>query len=139
MNWSGRGRQEFFSGLSMTILFTLLYFFVFRAWWIFFPLVFAGILPLSRGLFKLMEDRNRRQRLSAREAAENARYPEKLILQTARKRNGKVTPALIALDSDLTLEEAEKALRYMASHGYASMEVTESGTVEYIFTDFLPQ
>ena len=140
MNWSGKGRQEFFSGLSMTILFTLLYFFVFGvgAWWVIFPLVFAGILPLSRGLFKLLENRSREKSIAEREAAQNARYPEKLILQTARDRKGRVTPALIALDSSLSIEEAEKALRYMASHGYASMEVTENGTVEYIFADFLP-
>lgn len=138
MNWKGRGHQEFFSGLSMTILFTLLYFFVFRAWWILFPLVFAGIMPLVRGLFKLLEDRNRKINFQRDNDLQNARYPEKAILQTAKDRQGKVTPALIALDSNLSIEEAEKGLRYMASHGYASMEVTESGTVEYIFSEFLP-
>lgn len=139
MNWRGRGRQEFFSGLSMTILFTLLYFFVFQAWWVFFPLVFAGILPLTRGLFKLLEDKNREKSFQKEKAVQDARYPEKIILQTARDKGGKVTPALIALNSNLSIEEAEKALRYMASHGYATMEVTDNGAVEYVFTDFLPQ
>ena len=139
MNWSGKGRQEFFSGLSMTILFTLLYFLVFRVWWVFFPLIFAGIMPTVRGIFKMLDDRNKQRTFKNETAVENAHYPEKAILQAARDRQGKVTPALIALDSNLSIEEAEKALRYMASRGYASMEVTESGSIEYIFTDFLPQ
>jgi len=36
------------------------------------------------------------------------------------------------------MEEAQKALEDMVRRGYASMEVKESGTVEYVFPEFLP-
>ena len=94
---------------------------------------------MVRGLFKILDDSSRQRNFQKEKAVETAQYPERAILQAARDRQGKVTPALIALDSNLSIEEAEKALHYMASHGYATMEVTENGSIEYIFSDFLPQ
>jgi len=48
-----------------------------------------------------------------------------------------VTPALVVLGSELTIEEAERALDALARKGYASMRVSDDGRVEYEFAEFL--
>ena len=60
------------------------------------------------------------------------------ILFVAKNEQGKVTPAIIALNTNISLEDASKALENMVKQGYATMEVRDSGTVEYVFPEFIP-
>ncbi|AEJ62450.1 hypothetical protein Spith_2195 [Spirochaeta thermophila DSM 6578] len=117
------------SGLSMILVFGVLWsttnivFFV-------FPLVFAGIIPLLHGLRKLFTQLARRTR--RRPSGDR----EKEILLVARRHGGVLTPTILAVETELTLKEAEKMLEQLASKGYASMEITDSGRIEYHFPEF---
>jgi hypothetical protein len=103
------------------------------AWWAVFPIVFAGVLPFIHGLQSLLAERRARP-----SAAELAARIEKEILRIARKSGGSLTPAIVALESDLTAERAEEALQGLTRRGYASMRVTDEGRVFYDFPEFQP-
>ncbi|HTH13277.1 MAG TPA: hypothetical protein VMB23_02700, partial [Spirochaetia bacterium] len=60
---------------------------------------------------------------------------EKIVLRIAKDRGGVVTPALVALHSDLPLAEAEKLLGDLAARGYAEMRIKDNGTIDYVFPD----
>lgn len=62
---------------------------------------------------------------------------EKTILRAAKKNNGLVTPGEVALEGDVSVEEAKKALEKLASKGYAEMRVRSSGVVVYVFSEFV--
>jgi hypothetical protein len=108
-----------------------------QQWWFIFPLVFAGILPLAEGLRRL-----RRERLPPKQVEEQPQAlltsaaAEKQILLAAKEEKGIVTPALIALKTELTIQEAEKLLEEMARKGYAMMHVRDDGRIEYEFPEF---
>jgi predicted transcriptional regulator len=133
------GKNEFYSGLSMTVLFGGI-FLMFKSWWfLIFPLVFAGLLPLARGTGKLLEERSRNRiepRKQARPLSRDDR--ERLILKTARNHAGRVSVTLIAVETDMTIAQAEEILEDLVHRGYASLEVRENGGLEYHFPDFLP-
>ena len=61
---------------------------------------------------------------------------EKVILQTAKKNRGQTTPAEIALQSDIAIEQAQKYLEKLASKGYAEMRIKKSGVIVYVFPEF---
>ena len=106
-------------------------------WWFFiFPLLFAGVLPMVDGLRRIGSQK-RRGELPPRGTA-NAASAEKQILLAAKENGGVVTPALVALKTELSIQEAEKALEEMAQRGYANMRVTDSGRIEYEFPEFAP-
>lgn len=132
-----RARDEFISGLTMTAAFGALWIFLGSTFWV-FPMVFAGVIPLIRGGFRYFSDRrlpeNRRRQIIESKTA----TIERAILTVAKTEKGRITPALVALNTDAGLEEAQKALEEMVKHGYASMDVKDTGTVEYIFPEFLP-
>ncbi len=122
------------SGLIFTVVFGVAWALLPRMWWFVFPLVFAGILPAMQGIRRMVQYRSeQRDRVGNREA-----WAEKQILRTAREERGVVTPALIALKTDLTIAAAEKVLEHMARRGYAEMRINPSGRIEYTFPEFLP-
>ena len=59
--------------------------------------------------------------------------PEKQILNIAKEKGGRVTVSEISMNSNLSLDEAEKYLKEMASKGYAGMDVNDSGIIIYEF------
>ncbi len=61
---------------------------------------------------------------------------ERVILKAAKKNNGLVTPSDVALEGDISLEEAKKQLEKLVSKGFSEMRVTKSGTIVYLFNDF---
>jgi hypothetical protein len=61
---------------------------------------------------------------------------EKVILRTAKKNHGAVTPGEVALEGDFSVDEAKKALEKMAAAGNAEMRVRSSGVVVYVFPEF---
>jgi hypothetical protein len=62
---------------------------------------------------------------------------EKIILRTARKNGGVATPGQVALEGDIPIEEAKKALEKLVSGGYADIRVRKSGAIVYVFPEFL--
>jgi hypothetical protein len=132
-----KARDEFISGLSMIAVFSTLWIFFGGFFWV-FPLLFAGVLPCIRGGVKFFTDAKLRgnSRIELLEPQEEG--IERAILKTAKESMGRVTPAIVALNANATLENAEKALEDMVKHGYASMDVRDNGTVEYVFPEFLP-
>ena len=132
-----KARDEFISGLTMTIAFSALWIFLGQGFWV-FPMVFAGLIPLIRGGIRYFSERRlpekrRQQLLEAK--TENI---ERAILTVAQREKGRITPAIVALNTNASLEKAQEALEDMVKRGYASMDVRDNGTVEYVFPEFLP-
>jgi hypothetical protein len=61
---------------------------------------------------------------------------EHAILRIARANRGTVTPAQVAVESEWTLEQAQKALEKLAAGGHADMRIRDSGVIEYRFVEF---
>ena len=60
------------------------------------------------------------------------------MLKTAKEEQGRITPGLVALKSELSIAEAQKILENMVQMGYALMNIKESGHIEYEFPEFVP-
>lgn len=137
--------ETFTSGLVFTVVFGALLGWH-GAWWWIFPLAFAGVLPMVKGLTSMVSGR---QRLGGPQPAPQMEGPggtvpgkvdsERQILLVAKEENGRVTPALAALKTELSIENAEHILQNMAEKGYATMHVTDEGRVEYRFPEFGPR
>ncbi|MES2767255.1 MAG: hypothetical protein V4642_15370 [Bacteroidota bacterium] len=69
-----------------------------------------------------------------------ARNPslEPAVLRAAREKFGVLTPALLAVECNITIEEASAQLEYLAARGICTIEVNSEGRVYYHFPDFLP-
>ncbi len=61
---------------------------------------------------------------------------ETVILRTAKKNNGVVTPSAVALEGDIDLDEAKEALEKLVRKGYAEIRVKKSGMYVYFFHEF---
>lgn len=62
---------------------------------------------------------------------------ERVILRTAKKNRGRTTPSEVALEGDVSIEEAKRDLDKLVTKGFAEMRVSKSGTIVYIFPDFV--
>ena len=62
---------------------------------------------------------------------------EKHILRSAKSNRGYTTPSEVALQSDVSVEEAKNALDYLVSKGFAEMKISKSGSIVYFFPDIL--
>lgn len=60
---------------------------------------------------------------------------ERVILRTAKKNRGRATASEVALEGDVTIEEAKRDLEKLVSKGYAEMRVTKTGTIVYLFPE----
>jgi len=60
---------------------------------------------------------------------------EKIILQIAKSRRGVITPAIVVLESDMKIADAETVLQSLAARGYAEMRLKDNGTIDYVFHD----
>lgn len=58
---------------------------------------------------------------------------ENKILKIAKKYNGRITVTQVALETDLSLEEAEKMLKDLVRKGYVNMNVNDNGVIIYEF------
>jgi hypothetical protein len=61
---------------------------------------------------------------------------EKVILRTARKNGGLVSPGEVAIESDFTTDAARDALEKMAGKGLCEMRVRPSGIIVFRFPEF---
>ena len=125
------------SGIIFTVAFGI-------AWsvtgivWLAIPMLFAGVMPMVEGIRRLASAR-RYKPVAAQPKKPTVASIEKQILLTAREENGVVTPALIALKTELSIQEAEKKLDEMAKNGYTMMQIRENGRIEYEFPEFMPR
>ena len=120
------------SGLACTFVFGALWIITGEWFWI-FPLAFAGLTPSIRGLLAL-----RRARAADARQLPSTTDSEHEVLRIARAQGGRVTPSVVAVESLLSLAEAEQVLDRMARGGHATVAVAEDGRVEYEFREFLP-
>ena len=127
-----RTEGELASGLTFSAVFGALLLFHGGWWWI-LPLAFLGVLPAVKALLslRLLGDQSR-------QTVAPLPDPQKEVLRVARRQNGRVTAALVALDTPLSITESECTLDEMVRHGHASMAVADDGRVEYEFREFLP-
>jgi ribosomal protein S25 len=88
------------------------------------------------GLRRFIAERARRVKI---EPGQREALEEKEVLKLAQIEQGIVTPALVALKTNLTADRAEKILQNLAKRGFTLMQVTEDGRVEYEFPEFKPR
>jgi Uncharacterized membrane-associated protein/domain len=145
MGWRDkRPAEAFASGILLAGAFVALWAFGGHSSWMLLAAIFAGVIPASKGLSGLIAERAQRREIERSsepkklDAKGAAAAREKSVLRIARDKGGRLTPPLVALESDLSLEEAERALDELAKKGHASMVVREDGRVEYEFSEFLP-
>jgi hypothetical protein len=125
------------SGIVFTIAFGIAW--SVTGWWFFvFPLLFAGVMPMIEGIRRLASARYSKPALRS-PGKPSVASVDKQILLAAKEENGVVTPALIALKTDLSIQEAEKKLDEMAQNGYTMMQIRENGRIEYEFPEFMPR
>ena len=131
------GWDSIITGFLLALVFGFIYLRT-GSWVWLFPAVFAGVLPMLEGLRRVLEARWRQP--SSREL--NKRRTEQMereILRLARDRGGVLTPGLVALETSISISDAERVLDSMASRGYAGMEVRDNGRIEYEFAEFRPE
>lgn len=132
------------SGIALATAFASIWAFGGHPAWALFVAVFAGVVPASKGIAGLIAERAERREIESRAeprrlgAQDAALRDEKAILRIARDSGGRLTPSLVALESDMSVDQAEKALDELAKKGHASMQVRDDGRVEYEFSEFMP-
>lgn len=62
---------------------------------------------------------------------------EKVILRTAKKNKGVISPGEVALEGDITMDEAKKYLDKLTAEGYIEMKIRKSGIIAYTFPEFM--
>ena len=120
----------------MVAVFGTLWFFLGHSFWI-FPLIFVGVLPVIRGMGRLVSERSERRRIEQKAPQLTAADREKEILRAAQLEGGRITPATAALRTSCSIEEAEKILEGLAGKGYVNAEILPSGRIEYQFPEFM--
>ncbi len=131
------GIAELFSGLGAMVFLGALYAITGSGIFVFFGVI-VGVLPAIRGLSKLLQARVGSQERKQLQAA-RSETRERTVLRLAKAESGRLTPAVVAVNSELTIDDAEAQLREFADKGYAELNVTEDGRIEYLFPEFLPR
>ncbi len=63
--------------------------------------------------------------------------PEHVILRVAKASHGIASPASIALEGQISTDEARKQLDALVDKGIGEVRVRKNGTIAYVFPDFL--
>jgi hypothetical protein len=125
------------TGLAIIAGSAVFWYFNQHAWWMVFMAVFGGLIPVVKGVSRLIESRvqaPKEKRLSdAQRGADN----ERAVLRIAQSRAGLVSASQVALETQLSLEEASTLLDSLAKRGHASMEVMDDGRIVYRFPDLI--
>ncbi len=64
---------------------------------------------------------------------------EHVILRIAKKNRGLATPAEVALEGGVSADDAKEHLEQLVNKGFAEVRVRKTGTLVYVFTDFLDE
>ncbi len=136
------GLERIVGGLGFCAVAIVLVTFHVVGQWMIPVAVLFGVLPVVSGIRRTVrEAEDRRQQkletLESKRALESGRRDsmEKTVLQIAKNHRGVVTPAIVVLESDLQLEEAERVLQGLSARGYAEMRIKDNGTIDYRFPD----
>ena len=78
----------------------------------------------------------RSQRLSGPSRSSSKDSIERVILKSAKGNQGVATPAEVALEAEITLDDAKKQLEQLISKGFAEVRVSRTGKLVYVFPDF---
>jgi len=62
--------------------------------------------------------------------------PERVILRLAKANNGMVTSGEVAIEANISLEDAQRQLDSLAKKGIAQVRVRSSGVLVYFFPEF---
>ncbi len=103
----------------------------FGSFWLIFPLIFIGLIPLGIGITKLIKP-ERRLPPPARPKSH-----ERKVILAAREQRGRLTAMQAAAAGDLSVDEAQAVLEDMAKKGHVSQEIDSKGSIFYMFPDFL--
>jgi len=63
--------------------------------------------------------------------------PEHVILRVAKMRHGLASPAEVALEGNMTTDVAQEQLDALVNKGIGEVRVRKSGSIVYVFPDFL--
>lgn len=74
-----------------------------------------------------------RQLVSGLESAPGPVNPEQAILKLAKENDGRVTVAMVALGTGLSLRKAQSTLERLCKDGYAERDVSSEGANLYVF------
>ena len=129
-------QKDLLGAVAMIVIFTAGRVFGGWGWWVVFPIVFGGVLPIASVLSARYSPTARARREAEAKQIEGLR--EKQILTIARDHNGRISAAVVALHSDLSLAESEQLLQKLSATGHAQMNVLDDGRIEYIVPDLLP-
>jgi predicted transcriptional regulator len=99
---------------------------------------FGGLIPsvvlffLGKKPRLLLEEKYKKTLLENKQ-----RKVEKAILSFAKQNKGYVSVSHAAIEAEISMEEAQKVLDDLVKKGFAQLEVKSSGTLMYVFQDFL--
>lgn len=62
---------------------------------------------------------------------------ERTILRVAKKNGGMASASEVALEADISIEDAKNALDKLTTKGFAELRVRKSGTLVYTFPEFM--
>ena len=62
---------------------------------------------------------------------------ERVILRLAKQNQGILTPTEVALEANISIEEAKKNLETLVSKGFAEIRVRKSGTIVYTLPEMM--
>ncbi len=133
-----KGLNEFLSGASMTVAFGLLYFLNGSPLWLILG-VFTGVVPMFEGLSRYAREPGDEREEHTPVSRIGQAYQEKEILRVAKAESGVLTPTVAALKTSLSIEQAEQILQRFVEKGYAELNITEQGRLEYVFPEFVPR
>lgn len=90
--------------------------------------IILGVIPLLTGLLLWRTSRNGERKFLMN------KY-ERQILELAFKNEGHLTPAELAMKTDLTLKESKKVLETMQIEDYAELKISPSGAIVFYFRE----
>jgi hypothetical protein len=67
----------------------------------------------------------------------NREKQERMVLELAASKNGRITPVEIAMETSLTATESQIILDALCHQGIAETQVTENGAIVYAFTGLI--
>lgn len=75
--------------------------------------------------------------VTSADARRRIEYQDKTVLGVAARHNGVVTIARVAVETDMSPEEAREAIERLCIRGLAQPEVLDDGAIEYRFGGLL--
>ncbi len=67
----------------------------------------------------------------------NEQEKQSLVLKTAKKNKGRLTIAELTMETALSLDESKSILESMCTAGVAELQITDGGSLVYVFTGLL--